>query len=1127
MWYSDILGLKEGFSAYYVITNEEDDSKRWNTFIPHESFYQLLEQVLRALKRQEGKGSVWLQGPYGVGKTHACAVIKHLLSDDYETIKAYIDSSFEGFGKQIGAQILALRQNKKYLTVALKGFDSIPTVSYISYFLQQKIKDTLLRYGLELPTFKTDVERIYEHISLLREEVVTDKLSDYSDYKVFLRDLKDGRDKAIIEAINILESEGVVIATPLDKWFSELKALLHSNGFDGIFIIWDEFTDFLRDERVISFIQNQLAEHPDVHLLIVTHRTEENIRRYIHADTIEKIKDRFWTHRFEMKEITAFEVISRTFEKKNKKLWEKLKNERMNRVKQLVKAIASERNVKENLITNLYPFHPYTSFLISYMAGQFLSAERSIFEFLYSERGKEKKGFQMFLEKDIGEELFLTPDYLWDFFHELLDDKTTSDVVKEVIYRYSEKAQNIEAKFKDQKDKYLKILKVVVLMNAIYRSVKDAPMLLRPHEDNVELAFAGTPIHDEFNKLLNELVSSGIVPKDPDGTLFVHVGELPDREIREKVESLRKSFPNFASVVLNNADAKSLYENTVISRIKSGVLRVLEYITADIQDSRRLRPKIEKMSKHALRVVFGLPTKEIDIAELKKDFKKLSEEYKDVVFMVPENFFGEDTISRWIEYRAKAEVARAHNNVQWETHYTKQANKIVEDFLKTLVDGYVYVSFRGKSDYIPFREVSQFLGKQVAMNIFEAGAENITDIPETVWNRKATKDFIDKLLTAKRRKNLEDRTIIKGQQALVLPALKAKDGRYVVSDNFKVEDTDPYHPIVRVRDAILEALKDKDSCNKDCFRFLREPPYGLYNNQINAFILTMAFRAIKDELYEEGSGLISEIHLRDFILSILEDSISHTYIRLGSEEDKVLPKLLREAFTNILIDDNKEPRSLPQIKAEIKDVLEKHKCPLWMLKYVNGLPEKLKENIGKISEFLIKHDREITLEEKSELVGIIEEYKYDLQRFISVDNILRGRTNFIENKIKGRSIDRELVGKRIVQELSQDPNFWDEAYVSRKVDEIINRLLRESREEEAVKGTTYEPGETKTKPIDNKQSEDSKSTEEENTDLNIYPILKKLTPSQFYELIKHLIDYNPASKRIAIEWLRRRGFLKA
>jgi hypothetical protein len=487
-----------------------------------------------------------------------------------------------------------------------------------------------------------------------------------------------------------------------------------------------------------------------------------------------------------MKEITAFEVISRTFEKKDKELWEKLKNERMNKVKQLVEAIASERDVKENFITNLYPFHPYTSFLMSYMARQFLSAERSIFEFLYSERGKEKKGFQMFLEKDIREEPFLTADYLWDFFHELLDDKTTLDVVKEVIYRYSEKAQNIEAKFKDQKDKYLKILKVVVLMNAIYRSVKDAPGLLRPHEDNVSLAFAGTPIYDEFKKLLHELVSSGIVPKDPDGTLFVHVGELPDREVREKAESLRGDFPNFASVVSNNADAKNLYENTVVDAVKRDILRVLEYITEDIQDSRRLRPKIEKMSKHALRVVFGLSTKEIDIAELKKDFLKLSEEYKDVVFIVPENFFGEDTIRRWIEYRAKAEVARAHNNVQWEAHYTKQANKIVEDFLKTLVYGYVYVFFRGKSDYIPFKGVSQFLSKQIATNIFEAGAENISEIPKTVWDKNASDKFIDKLLKARYRKNLEDKTTITGRQAQVLPALRGKDGRYIVSESFKV-----------------------------------------------------------------------------------------------------------------------------------------------------------------------------------------------------------------------------------------------------------------------------------------------------------------------------------------------------
>lgn len=84
MRYSDILELYEHFQPVYDITNELKEY--WKRFIPNERFYDILQTTLNALDSSQIKDRkpIWMQGTYGTGKTHAMAVIKHLLWDDNE-----------------------------------------------------------------------------------------------------------------------------------------------------------------------------------------------------------------------------------------------------------------------------------------------------------------------------------------------------------------------------------------------------------------------------------------------------------------------------------------------------------------------------------------------------------------------------------------------------------------------------------------------------------------------------------------------------------------------------------------------------------------------------------------------------------------------------------------------------------------------------------------------------------------------------------------------------------------------------------------------------------------------------------------------------------------------------------
>ena len=55
----------------------------WTKYYPHETFIKMLKTAERVLSRQE-KLSIWVEGAYGTGKSHAVLTLKKLLDASIE-----------------------------------------------------------------------------------------------------------------------------------------------------------------------------------------------------------------------------------------------------------------------------------------------------------------------------------------------------------------------------------------------------------------------------------------------------------------------------------------------------------------------------------------------------------------------------------------------------------------------------------------------------------------------------------------------------------------------------------------------------------------------------------------------------------------------------------------------------------------------------------------------------------------------------------------------------------------------------------------------------------------------------------------------------------------------------------
>ena len=74
-----------------VINNNPDI---WKKFYPHETFVKLLKDTVSVLSRKQ-KVSIWVEGAYGTGKSHAVLTLKKLLvSLNFGIFVVYIEQGY-------------------------------------------------------------------------------------------------------------------------------------------------------------------------------------------------------------------------------------------------------------------------------------------------------------------------------------------------------------------------------------------------------------------------------------------------------------------------------------------------------------------------------------------------------------------------------------------------------------------------------------------------------------------------------------------------------------------------------------------------------------------------------------------------------------------------------------------------------------------------------------------------------------------------------------------------------------------------------------------------------------------------------------------------------------------------
>ncbi len=352
----------------------------------------------------------------------------------------------------------------------------------------------------------------------------------------------------IFEELSSVASPSWAGSASRKEIFAKMQKQIRSSGFDGIVLLVDELSEFLRsksdahafqeDIRFLQFLGEEASAFP----LWIVASLQEWIEETgdIDQDTFNKIKDRY-PLRLHLGRAHIEELISHRLIRPKKEAQEEIK-----KIFQNLRRYFPSFPVEEARFIKLYPVHPATIALLDRLKILF-SEHRGVVDFIHSRlKGDKERGIPSWLEKPATE--LLGPATIFDHFgYRLREMAETQPYVEKGFAYFSEEIPRIFPD-PDQQRVALEVVKILILAAIspvkIKYTVKHLTemVLFRVTELDTELNYQY--LHDLLERLAKEtsflVVERGPEPKQDHFALDLRL-DLPAllrRKIRQRASEI-------------------------------------------------------------------------------------------------------------------------------------------------------------------------------------------------------------------------------------------------------------------------------------------------------------------------------------------------------------------------------------------------------------------------------------------------------------------------------------------------------------------------------------------------------------------------------------------------------------
>ncbi len=413
-------------------------------YIPTQASVRILSRYLQDIYEEGKEKSTLLVGPYGKGKSHLLLVLLRLLQDMDSAEATALIRKCANVDAEFGAKLKTYQKKPVKLMPVIVSFgrESLEASyrmamirSLTMFGLDELVPDSYYSVALDtIDKWKKEYPKTYgTFVSMLGESKALE----------LVKGLKKNRKESLekFREIHPKLTSGSrfepLIETDVPKMFQEVTLLLQRNyGYDGIVIVFDEFSKFMEGEskanvsKDMALVQEmcELAQNSKeykIYHICVAHKSIKEYAGYLSREVINEftgVDGRIQEVFFDTFEKNNYELIQNVIEKKGP--FDKYYNELNTKI--LAKSFKlatfendfeSREEFQEIVLRGCHPMTPLTTYLLLKVSAQIGQNERSLITFLAN---KEEHTLASYIEEESLAGSFVYPDRIFDYFAPIL-----------------------------------------------------------------------------------------------------------------------------------------------------------------------------------------------------------------------------------------------------------------------------------------------------------------------------------------------------------------------------------------------------------------------------------------------------------------------------------------------------------------------------------------------------------------------------------------------------------------------------------------------------------------------------------------------------------------------------------
>lgn len=951
--YNSFLEINPSFESVVDIDADKRNENLWREYIVGEDMCKLIEVLCQSLNKEDtdSRRSFWINGSYGTGKSYAAIFVKHLLEEKPEIVEDFMSKNHRL--AEYKNRFKKCRKGGDYLVIWKTGCSGIRTGDMMLIEMEQAIREALTeKFG---NSADLGSHSLYE---VVREKMndptinwefmlsTTTLGDDYSSVKE-LRDLIESRDLTAIQNVaGVLRNKKLALINNLDtfkKWVSEVIDCNNLNK-SGIFLIWDEFTEYVSnsDDHIILQQISEFTKEKPFYALFIVHKSTDLVSRVGGSEQYEQISHRFHEVEFHLTADASLDLIAGSINIRNgmENHWDEARKTVIQNIHSRIADMESgpDSNIS-GYIKSLCPMHPMTVRLLSRVAENYAAAERTMFRFM-KDRSNEDIGFAGYISKygPDDQACWLTPEWLWDYFFTRDSDFLEKDIkVAEYIRHYEDNKNLVEAD-----ENAHRLFKIVMLLLAVMSSVKGLYSGRRTQGgisatvECLSLCLAGVMSDEQVNDLLATLEECKLVTLDTAANGVVRL-QLPfstdGGSFQLHYDANDKKYTRYQMFCKDGIFSKPFEEKCWDSNdVSSRRMKICVCCAETNSIKSRLEEIIKDLDKspYKLGLLVVIVKDDNQYLSIQEDLKKRVFDLDEprLTIALVKKPLTEEIRKKWLNAITKQDMATESGQTGSATQQSNEANIVISTWVQQISASSQIIAWNGTQVFkniYGMAHLSKTIRASVIDKLFPYAPENVV-ITNTAYKSCTDSAPLAGIQRTTNSSQLKSVLIGLGQILTVTDINEMAD----MTGNNSVQAVSELARTVR--DEIQSGQKVVLS---DLWSRLMKPPFGYYDTIACGILLGYVFTGYKDSEYTwtdsaSAPQILVENNLKAMVYKLVKGKMTTDYLSSGSETFR----LFRDYIKDIMALSDVKVANETECWHNMREAVTKSGSPFWMLKYL-------------------------------------------------------------------------------------------------------------------------------------------------------------------------------------------------